>query len=57
MSASKWSYDPDSCDGHYCPGDCDLCSVADKLDEQEEIRSKYERLVNTPDYWSESYDD
>lgn len=25
MSVSKWNYDPDRCDGHYCPGDCWWC--------------------------------
>lgn len=30
MSVSKWSYDPDKCDGDYCPGDCDNCSKAEE---------------------------
>lgn len=30
MSVSKWRYNPDLCDGHYCPGDCDLCGLTDK---------------------------
>ena len=25
MSARKWGYDPEMCDGEPCPGDCDLC--------------------------------
>ena len=25
MSVSKWAYDPDLCDGKFCPGDCDIC--------------------------------
>ena len=28
MSVSKWAYDPDKCDGEYCPGDCDFCDKA-----------------------------
>lgn len=27
MSVSKWAYEPEMCDGHFCPGDCDLCSL------------------------------
>ena len=26
MSVSKWRYNPEICDGDYCPGDCDICS-------------------------------
>ena len=29
MSVSKWNYTPEKCDGHYCPGECDLCSRED----------------------------
>ena len=36
MSVSKWAYEPEKCDGDYCPGDCDLCSKADKDDDEEE---------------------
>lgn len=25
MSYTKWSYDPEKCDGSYCPGNCDEC--------------------------------
>lgn len=25
MSVSKWSYEPEKCDGDYCSGDCDFC--------------------------------
>ena len=25
MSVSLWAYDPDICDGDYCPMDCDRC--------------------------------
>lgn len=27
MSVSKWAYDPMTCDGGPCPGDCDFCSI------------------------------
>lgn len=30
MSVSKWAYDPEKCDDHYCCGDCDLCPLKDK---------------------------
>lgn len=26
MSASKWAYDPEICDGTPCPGECDKCT-------------------------------
>ena len=26
MSASKWAYSPEKCDGKPCPGDCDECT-------------------------------
>ena len=36
MSVSKWSYDPDKCDGVYCCGDCDFCERCDMpIDETE----------------------
>ena len=28
MSVSLWAYDPDICDGDYCPCDCDFCRKA-----------------------------
>jgi hypothetical protein len=27
MSTSLYTYDPNKCDGHYCPGDCDECKL------------------------------
>ena len=27
-------YNPEYCDGHYCPRDCDKCSIADKIREE-----------------------
>ena len=30
MSVSKWAYEPTKCDGHYCPGECDMCSLAEE---------------------------
>ena len=28
MSASKWAYTPEKCDGEPCVGDCDFCPKA-----------------------------
>lgn len=33
MSVSKWAYDPDRCDGDFCPGDCDDCHKKEDEDE------------------------
>ena len=30
MSVSKYAYSPSKCDGEPCPGDCDLCSLANE---------------------------
>ena len=27
MSVDKWAYDPETCEGRACPGDCDLCDI------------------------------
>lgn len=45
MSTSKWAYDPERCDGHYCCGDCDNCMLDDLMDEdeQEEIEMELQR--------------
>ena len=32
MSVSKWAYEPDKCDGHYCCGDCDYCILKGALE-------------------------
>lgn len=32
MSVSKWAYEPQKCDGKYCPGDCDDCNKAEEGD-------------------------
>lgn len=37
MSVSLWAYDPDICDGDYCPCDCTYC------------RKAYDREVVTDD--------
>lgn len=38
MSVSKWAYDPERCDGDYCPGDCDNCSKwMDDEEEEEDV--------------------
>ena len=31
-----WKYDPDICDGDFCPMDCDRCPKADREEEEEE---------------------
>ena len=36
MSVSRYRYDPEMCDGDYCPGDCDYCSKEPEEDEEEE---------------------
>ena len=28
MSIKMWSYEPEKCDGDYCPGRCDNCNKA-----------------------------
>ena len=32
MSISKWAYTPEVCDGKYCVGDCDRCSLIATID-------------------------
>lgn len=27
MSVDKWAYNPETCEGRACPGDCDLCDI------------------------------
>lgn len=29
MSAKLWAYDPEVCDGDFCPGNCDYCAKRD----------------------------
>lgn len=37
IGANNYSaYDPEFCDGHYCPRDCECCQIADKILEYEE---------------------
>lgn len=43
MSASKWAYMPAKCDGHACPGDCDLCS---RWEENDFIAAKMLEQIN-----------
>lgn len=26
-----WRYEPKACDGHFCPKDCDACTVGESL--------------------------
>lgn len=35
MSVSMWAYDPDICDGDFCPMNCDFCSKAYDREEAE----------------------
>lgn len=37
MSTSKWAYDPELCDGHTCPGDCDKCTRWQDGEETDDI--------------------
>ena len=36
MAVRLWAYDPDICDGDFCPNDCEYCSKAYNRDEKEE---------------------
>ena len=40
MSCSKWAYEPEKCDGEFCPGDCDLCVKAYFTVEEQEMRDE-----------------
>lgn len=33
MSVKLWAYEPEKCDGDYCPNCCDICSKADADEE------------------------
>lgn len=43
MSVSKWSYEPEKCDGDFCIGDCDFCPKQMPLLDEEDARTE-ERL-------------
>ena len=47
MSCDKWAYDPERCEGHLCPGDCDFCELwnEDLLDEEDEKEIEQEILA------------
>ena len=32
MGVHTWAYDPERCDGDYCPCNCDVCSKAQESD-------------------------
>lgn len=36
MSVSKWSYNPEKCDGDFCVGNCDFCTKCDIAMENDE---------------------
>ena len=57
MSVSRWAYHPDTCDGDYCPGDCDICDKSegeevDIMDEKtlEQLENINERLERLAEY-------
>lgn len=33
MSVKLWAYEPEKCDGDYCPNNCNICSKAE-VDEE-----------------------
>ena len=37
MSCSKWSYEPDKCDGDFCIGECDDCPKCYVDEEDDEV--------------------
>lgn len=52
MSVNKWAYEPEICDGDFCPGDCDYCS-AEKIEKVMALREEkpvprdyYEKVVS-----------
>lgn len=36
MAADLWAYNPDICDGDFCPMNCDICGKADREEEDED---------------------
>ena len=36
MSTSLWAYNPDKCDGDFCPMNCDICVKANAEEEDED---------------------
>lgn len=47
MSVSKWAYDPEICDGRFCPGDCDNCPWINEL--QPILRRTLKRAADNAD--------
>ena len=37
------AYDPVFCDRHYCPRDCDVCPIADRILEFEEKQAESDK--------------
>ncbi len=35
MSVSLWAYEPEKCDGDFCPGECDICILTFSEDEED----------------------
>ena len=57
MSASKWAYSPDKCDGQPCVGDCDMCYKAeDKIEDdgfitrEEDLKGNIAKPMTKCDY-------
>ena len=48
MSVSKPMYDPKKCDGQPCPGDCDLCSLWQLWEDEEEPAMTDKQKKSTP---------
>lgn len=44
MSVSKWAYEPEKCDGDFCPGDCDGCFKKDETKGNEQMSNRLETL-------------
>ena len=43
-----WAYDPDICDGDFCPQNCDYCSKRYRVEEKwEREAEESERLQNS----------
>ena len=40
MSGTRWRYNPEVCEGDFCPGDCDVCP---KETEEKEMDEAFER--------------
>ena len=46
MSCSKWAYEPEMCDGHYCPGDCDLCDIPESDEYLDDVEDEEQEIID-----------